>query len=119
MGPRWRSQPRPGRLAALVQPVLVGRTGAPGNQVRQTREHLPVPIAGEFDHPGQLLRTPAAVLDRLGRDVVPHVFIDPEDPHAPANSDGSWSITSGSGLIESHTMRQPGPSWRRIPLTLA
>jgi hypothetical protein len=32
----------------------------------------------EVDHSGQLLRTPAAVLDRLGRDVVPHVLVDPE-----------------------------------------
>ena len=40
---------------------------------------LALGVAGQVDHPGQLLRAPTAVLDRLGGDVVPHVLVDPED----------------------------------------
>ena len=39
-------------------------------------------MTGEVDHPGQLFRDAPAVLDGLGRHVMPHMLIDPEDPHA-------------------------------------
>ena len=67
--------PGPERLAPVDQPGLVGVAGAAGDQVEQPRaDHefaCAVGVHREVHHPGQLLRSPAAVLDRLGGHVVP------------------------------------------------
>ncbi|MEI2810954.1 MAG: hypothetical protein V9F00_12405 [Nocardioides sp.] len=68
-------------LAALGEPRLVRLPGASGDQVQQASLGAAVRISGQVDHPGQLLGAAPAVLDRLGRHVVPHVLVDPEDGH--------------------------------------
>jgi hypothetical protein len=63
-------------LAASLEPVAVGPPRAAGDQVEQTSPDASVLVTGQVDHAGELLRAPAAVLNRLRADVVPHVFID-------------------------------------------
>ena len=43
---------------------------------------MPVGIRCQVDHPGQLLRATAAVLDRLGADVVPDMLVNTQDRDA-------------------------------------
>jgi hypothetical protein len=61
-------------------------------------------VAGQVDHPGELLRAA-----RLGADVMPDVFIDPEDPTLSKRV-GSAAITTSSGLTARHTVDQVVPS---------
>jgi len=35
-------------------------------------------VTGEVDHAGELFGPASALFDGLGRDVMPHVFVDPE-----------------------------------------
>jgi hypothetical protein len=81
-------------LAALLEPAGVGGSGAAHDEVEQSGLHdrlagvLRVGLAGQVDHPGQLLRSP------LGRvDVVPHVLIHPEGGHP-----GEAGLVLGRGL---------------------
>ena len=66
-------------------------------------------IAGQVDHPGQLLGATSPVLDGLGRHVVPHMLIDPEDHDA--DEPGRVGV---SGLQQRAdrlpTVRHPVPS---------
>ncbi len=59
------------RLTPLSQPASVGLPGSSGDQVQETGPGVAVGVSGQVDHPGQLLRAPAAGLDRLGRHVMP------------------------------------------------
>jgi len=63
-------------LVAGLEPRLVGGTGSAGDEVQEPGLNTSVLVTGQVDHPGQLLRTTPAVLDGLGRDVVPEVLID-------------------------------------------
>jgi hypothetical protein len=67
------------RLVAFGQPGRVGRTGPAGHQVQQPCTGLSVAVTGQVDHPGQLLRPPAPVLERPGRHVMPHMLIHAEN----------------------------------------
>ena len=64
------------RVAAGVEPGLVGLPGAAGDQVQQSRVEVSVLVTGEVDHAGELFRAASAPLDGLGRDVMPDMFVD-------------------------------------------
>jgi len=64
------------RVAAVSKPRLVGLTRAARDQVQQPDPEVSVLVTGEIDHAGELFRPASAVVDGLGRDVVPHVFVD-------------------------------------------
>lgn len=70
------------RLTTLLQPCTVRLAGPSWNEVQQPGPGVAIGVSGEVDHPSQLLRAPTAVLDRLGRHVMPHVLIHAEDRHA-------------------------------------
>ena len=105
---------RPEVLASLDEPVPVGGPGPAGHQVEEAGVDVSVLVTGEVDHPGELLRAAAAVLDRLGGDVVPDVLVDAE--HLDTCEAGRVGVR---GSQDSQTVRQPVPSWRRRPLTEA
>jgi hypothetical protein len=69
-------------VAAFLEPVAVRLPRPAGHQVQQPRPWLAVLIRREVDHPGQLLRAAAAVLDRELGHVVPHVLIHTKSLHA-------------------------------------
>ena len=73
--------PGPEGLAPLTQPARVGLAGPARDQVQQPRPHPPALVTGQVHPPGQLLRPPPAVLDGLGRHVVPHVLVDTQHGH--------------------------------------
>ena len=64
------------RVAAVTQPRRVGLTGAARDQVQEPGPDASVLVAGEIDHAGELLRAAAALVDGLGGDVMPDVFVD-------------------------------------------
>ncbi len=64
------------RVAAVTQPRRVGLTGAARDQVQEPGPEASVLVAGEIDHAGELLRAAAALVDGLGGDVMPDVFVD-------------------------------------------
>ena len=73
----------PAVLAAFFEPVALRLARPAGDQVKQPRlRPACVGIRGEVDHPGQLLGSTAAVLDRELADVVPHVLVHTEPFHA-------------------------------------
>ena len=73
----------PAVLAAFFEPVALRLARPAGDQVEQPRlRPACVGIRGEVDHPGQLLGSTAAVLDRELADVVPHVLVHTEPFHA-------------------------------------
>ena len=116
-GPRWRSA-TPARNASprSVQPGLVRLPGAAGDQVQQPSPDAAVLIAGQVDHPGQLLRAAPAVLDRLGRHVVPHVLVDPEDGDARRSGTRPRRPAAAAAGSSSTPCASRCPSWRRDPV---
>ena len=82
-------------VAAFLEPVAVRLPRPAGHQVQQPRPWLAVLIRREVDHPGQLLRAAAAVLDRELGHVVPHVLIHTKSLHAVA-----------PGLVIGHRLQQ-------------
>ena len=58
-------------FAAVGEPVGVHLPGPPRDEVEQAGSVVPVGIWCQVDHPGEFFRATAAVLDRLGPDVVP------------------------------------------------
>jgi hypothetical protein len=103
-------------LVTRLKPLGVRGAGPAGHQVQQPRPGHARGVAGQIHHPGQLLGATAAVGDRLGGDVVPHVLIHPERGHA-LEPGLVAAIASSSGLIERHTVRQVVPSCRASPAT--
>jgi len=63
-------------VAAVTQPGLVGLTGSARDQIQQPGPDVSVLVAGEIDHAGELLRAAAALVDGLGGDVMPDMFVD-------------------------------------------
>lgn len=64
------------RVAAVTQPRRVGLTGAARGQVQEPGPDASVLVAGEIEHAGELFRAAAALVDGLGGDVMPDVFVD-------------------------------------------
>ena len=71
--------PRSEYVATLGQPGLVRLPRAARDHVQQRSVHPAVLVAGRVDRPGQLLRTPPALVYRLGGHVVPHVLVEDSD----------------------------------------
>ena len=65
------------RVAAGVEPGLVGLPGPARDQVQQPRVEVSVLVTGQVDHPSELFRAASALVDGLGRDVMPDMFVDP------------------------------------------
>ena len=82
-------------LVALLQPTGVGGPGPAGDQVEQPGAGVSLAVTGKIDHPGEFLGSVAAVGDRPGRHVVPHVLID-----TGRSSNGGTEAVNG--LIELH-----------------
>ena len=72
----------------------------------------------QVHHPGQLLRAATAVLDRLGRHVVPHVLTHRQGG-TPSKRVGSAAASYGTGLMLVHTVFHVVPSWGASPRTEA
>jgi len=95
---------RPERLGSGGDPVGVGASRAPRHQVQQPGVHPALGVAGQIHHPGQLLGTPPAGLDRLGAHVVPDVFIHPK------TADPVEAGFVGGHLLQQRCHRRPqGP----------
>ena len=82
-------------LVALPQPVRVSGAGAAGHQVQEPGTGSSLAVTGKIYHPGQFLRPAPTVGDGLGRDVMPHVLIDPQCVDA-----------AEPGLIVGHLLQQ-------------
>lgn len=85
-------------VAALVAPGCVGLPGLAWHEVEQPGPCLSTAVAGEADHPGQLLRSSLA-----GIDVMPDVFVDAE---------GGDAVESGLVGGQLHKFGFDGPPHR-------
>ena len=59
------------RVAAGLQPRLVGLTGAARDEIQQPGPDVSVLVTGQINHAGELFRPPASEVDGLGGDVMP------------------------------------------------
>ena len=74
--------------------------------IEDVKKIASVLVAGEIDHAGELLRAASALVDRLGGDVVPDVFVD-----AQRGDPGEAGLVGGGGFkdrLDRSPQRPPG-----------
>ena len=94
------------RVAAVTQPGLVGLTRAARDQIEEPGPDASLLVAGEIDHAGELLRPAPALVDGLGGDVMPDVFVDAQRGDA-----GEAGLVVGGGFkdrLDGSPQRPPG-----------
>jgi len=101
------------RVVAGLQPGRVGLADRPGTRSQRGVE-VSMLVTGQIDHAGELFRVPPALVDGLGRGVMPDMLVEPSLV-TPTNRSSSSSAASRTGRTDRHSVFHVQPSCRARP----